>query len=165
MLLEWKDRLGTGRFLGCLCQWVNSGTPVLGLNPETSGFHVKASLSFCPDLSTLCQLLIAPPLFLQVPWFGRCSPWSPLVVITDGCSQCLLCRSEEATEAGSEPESAAGPLLPDPLLLPRLSPLEGLCPGESLESLNGRNPEMPASPGCVSPLPLPSLQDSGGIIS
>lgn len=64
MLLEWKDMLGTWRFLGCFCPWVNSGIPVPSLNPEISGFHVRASLSLCPDLSTLCQLLIAPPFIL-----------------------------------------------------------------------------------------------------
>lgn len=44
--------------------------------------------------------------------------------------------------------------------------LQGLRPGQSLESSDVRNPEMFARPGCVSPLPSSaSLQDSGGIIS
>lgn len=71
----------------------------------------------------------------------------PLVIITDGC--CLAPHFEGVTELGPELERK---LQGDSCLA--LAHPQGLRPGENLESLDVRNPEMRARPDRVIPLPL-----------
>ena len=63
-------------------------------------------------------------------------------------------------------EKAAGRLLPVTPLPPPLCHRRGtLVLGRVGNFLDLRNPEVFVSPGYVSSFPVPSLQDSGGIIS